>query len=137
MPVVTVSAQLSVEDLMTAVKQLSPAEWSDFMRQVAEWQNQNGAQAEHVQDEARLIERIKKNSRLPAAEQRRFNHLRRKRQAETLTSSEETQLQALWQCVEQMNVARLEALIELAQRRNTDVEALMRELGLSENRDVF
>jgi len=107
------------------------------MRQVAEWQNQNGAQAEHVQDEARLIERIKKNSRLPAAEQRRFNHLRRKRQAETLTSSEETQLQALWQCVEQMNVARLEALIELAQRRNTDVEALMRELGLSENRDVF
>jgi hypothetical protein len=52
-------------------------------------------------------------------------------------SSLETELQSLWQRVEQMNVARLEALTQLAQRHGTDVRTLMRELGLKENRDVF
>jgi hypothetical protein len=80
---------------------------------------------------------IRENSALPAAEQRCFNRLRRKRQAETLTGSEEKQLQGLWRRVEQMNAARLEALGELARRRGTDVRTLMRQLGLPENRHVF
>lgn len=46
-------------------------------------------------------------------------------------------MQAVWQQVEQMNVARLQALAELALRRDLPVQALMRDLGLPENRDVF
>ena len=80
---------------------------------------------------------INENSRLPGAEQQRFDRLRRKRQAETLTAPEQTELESLWRRVEQMNVMRLEALTRLAGRRNTDVKQLMRELGLPENKVVF
>ena len=134
MPTVQVPAQLTVEHLMAAVKQLSPAELREFTWQFAEWQKQNGKQ---VDEEAALLACIEENSRLPAAEQRRFNRLRRKRQAETLTKPEEAELQALWQRVEQMNVVRLEALTKLAQRRGTDVRTLMRQLGLAKRPDVF
>src|SRR2546421_368904 len=123
MPTVDVPAQLTVDHLMAAIKQLSPAEWQQFQRQLTQWQEQNGLQEE---TEASLLVRIQENSRLPAAKQRRFNHLRRKHQAEGLTASEEAELQALWQRVERMNAARLEALTRLAQHRNTDVRTLMR-----------
>ena len=134
MPTVQVPAQLTVEHLMAAVKQLSPSELREFMQQVAAWQQQNGQRAE---EEAALFACIADNSRLPTAAQRRFNRLRRKRQTTTLTNPEAAELQALWQRVEQMNVARLEALTTLAQRRGTDVQTLRRELGLAEPPDVF
>jgi hypothetical protein len=134
MPTIQVPAQLTVEHLMAAVKQLSPSELQEFMEQVATWQQQNGQQAE---EEAVLLARIADNSRLPTAAQRRFNQLRCKHQTTTLTNSEAAELQALWQRVEQMNVARLEALTTLAQRRGTDVQTLMRGLGLAERPDVF
>jgi hypothetical protein len=134
MPTVQVPVELTVEHLMAVVKQLSPAELHEFMQQLAAWQQHNGQQAE---EEAALLARIKESSRLPTAEQRRFDRLRRKRQAGTLTKSETAQLQALWQHVEQMNVTRLQALTALAQRRGTDVKTCMRELGLAESPDVF
>ena len=134
MPTVQVPAQLTVGHLMMAIKQLSPAELHEFMQQLAAWQQHNGQQAE---EEAALLARIKESSSLPTAEQRRFDRLRRKRQAGTLTKSETAQLQALWQHVEQMNVTRLQALTALAQRRGTDVKTCMRELGLAESPDVF
>jgi hypothetical protein len=134
MPTVQVPAQLTVEHLIAAVKQLSPTELREFMQQLAVWQQQDNQPAE---EEAALLARIRENSRLPAAEQRRFDRLRRKRQAGTLTAPETTQLQALWQRVEQMNVTRLEALTALAQRHGTDVRTCMHDLGLAENPDVF
>ena len=126
MPTVHGPAQLTVEDLIAAIKQLSPAEWREFQHKLSEWQALNGTQNE---TETALLDRIQENSRLPDAEQRRFNQLRRKRQAEGLTAAEESELQALWQRVEQMNVARLEALTRLAEQRNTEVKALMRQFG--------
>jgi hypothetical protein len=134
MPTVHVPAQLSVEDLIAAIKQLSPAEWQEFQQQLAEWQEQNGRREE---TEASLLASIQENSRLPDVQQRRFNHLRRKHQAEGLAASEEAELQVMWQRVEQMNVTRLEALTRLAQHRSTDVRTLMRELGISEDPGVF
>jgi hypothetical protein len=134
MPTINVPAQLDVEHLMTAVKRLSPAELREFMQQLTAWQQQPDQQSD---EEAAIVACIEKNPHLPAAEQRKFKRLRRKRQAETLTQAEETTLQALWQRVEQMNVARLEALIKLAQLRGTDVRTCMRDLGLDEHPDVF
>jgi uridine phosphorylase len=119
---------------MKAVKRLSPDELREFKRQFEKWQKQNGKQ---VEEEKALLACIEENSRLPAAGQRRFNRLRRKHQTETLTESEEEELQAFWQRVEQMNVARLEALVKLAKLRGTHVRALMRELGLVKILDVF
>jgi hypothetical protein len=119
---------------MAAVKRLSSTELREFTRQFAEWREQNGKQRD---EEAMLLTCIRENSSLPAAEQRRFNRLRRRRQAETLTKAEETDLQALWRRVEQMNVTRLKALTNLARRRGTDVRTLMRELGIAERPNVF
>jgi hypothetical protein len=133
MPIVHVPVQLTMEQLLAAAKQLSPDELREFAGQFTAWQKQHDQQEE----EAALLAVIEENSRLPPAEQRRFNRLRRKNQAETLTKPEAAELQALWQRVERMNVALLEALTNLAKRRGTDVRRGMRELGLSESPDVF
>ena len=77
MPTVQVPVQLTVDHLMTAIKQLSPAELHEFMQQLTAWQQYNGQQAE---EEAALLARIKESSSLPTAKQRRFDRLRRKRQ---------------------------------------------------------
>jgi len=70
--------------------------------------------------------RSAKCSSLPGPQQRRFNRLRRKRQAEWLSQTETIELQALWQRVEQMNVERLRALCMLARQRGTDLDTLKR-----------
>jgi hypothetical protein len=130
----------TADDLLAAVRELPPEELREFQRQYAAWSKQdhdrNGAPSDRADEEA-LQAVIRENSTLPAAEQPRFNRLRRKRQAAKLTEAEEKQLQALWRRVEQMNAARLETLGELARRRGTDVRTVMRQLGIPENRDVF
>ena len=83
------------------------------------------------------LAKIEKNSRLPWQKQRRFDLLRRKLHAETLTQSEEMELQNLWQSVEQMNAKRLEALIELSQKRGVHLRTLMEELGIGKSDEVF
>jgi hypothetical protein len=121
----------TAKDLLAAVKQLPSAELRHFQQQFAAWSGQNGP------DEDALLAAIRTNSTLPARRQRRFDQLRRKRQAATLTAEEQKLLQALWRQVEQRNAVRLQALGELACRRGTDVRTVMRQLGLPENRDVF
>jgi hypothetical protein len=134
MPTVQAPVQLSVEHLMTAVKQLPPAELREFTQRITEWQERDNKQADK---EAALIACVRANSSLPAAKQRQFNRLRRKHQSGKLTRTEKDELQELWQRVERMNVVRLEALTKLARLRGKDVRTLMRELKLSENLRVF
>lgn len=127
MPTVEVPVQLTVEHLMTAIKQLSPAELRELMQQLAAWQQLNGQQAE---EEAALLARIKENSHLPAAAQRRYEQLRRKCERKILTERDLTEYQTLLQQLEARNVKRIEALIALAQRRGTTLRSVMAELGL-------
>ncbi|MEW6208234.1 MAG: hypothetical protein AB1631_07695 [Acidobacteriota bacterium] len=134
MPTIEVPAQLSVEHLMDAVRKLSPDELREFSRQFNRWQEKNG---DGEETESALLARVRANTRLSAADQRRFNLLRRKRRSETITESETQELMALWDRVEQMNATRLDALVKLARKRRTDVKTLMRKLGIKENRDVF
>jgi hypothetical protein len=127
MPIVEVPVQLTVEHLMMAIQQLSPAELRDLMQQLAAWQQHNGQQAE---EEAALLARIKENSHLPAAAQRRYEQLRRKCERKILTERDLTEYQTLLQQLEARNVERIEALIALAQRRGTTLRSVMAELGL-------
>ena len=127
MPTVQVPAQLTVDHLMTAIKQLSPAELQEFLQQFAVWQQHNGQQAE---EEAALLARIEENSRLPAAAQRRYEQLHRKCERRMLTERELTEYQSLLQQFEARNVKRIEALVALAQRRGTTLRDIMAELGL-------
>ena len=127
MPTVQVPVQLTVDHLMMAIKQLSPAELHEFMQQLAVWQQHNGQQ---VEEEATLLARIEENARLPAAAQRRYVQLHRKCERRTLTARELTEYQTLLQQLEARNVKRVEALIALAQRHGTTLRGIMAELGL-------
>jgi hypothetical protein len=127
MPIVHVPVQLTVEQLLEAVKQLLPGELREFTQQFAAWQKQHDQQDK---EEAALLAVVEENSRLPPAEQRRYEQLRRKRERRTLTERELAEYQALLQQLEARNVKRIEALIALAQRRGTTLRGVMKELGL-------
>jgi hypothetical protein len=127
MPTVLVPAQLTVEHLMAAIKQLSPAELREFAQHFAAWHEKNSTQ---VDEEVALLATIEENSRLPAAEQRRYERLRRKCERRTLTEPELAEYQRLLQQLEARNVKRVEALIGLAERRGTTLQGIMAELGL-------
>jgi hypothetical protein len=127
MPTVLVPAHLTVEHLMAAIKQLSPAELREFAQHFAAWQKKSSTQ---LDEEAALLAIIEENSRLPAVEQRRYERLRRKCDRRTLTEPELAEYQRLLQQLEARNVRRVEALIALAQRRSTTLQGIMAELGL-------
>jgi len=140
------TTQFSVKQLLSAVKQLPDDERREFERRFKEWQNRTKGEAreakkktgaKHFQTEEDLLARIRLNSRLPDTAARRFNRLRRKFQDETITESELTEYQGLISRLEWMTVERLEALIELARIRGTDIETLMRQLGLYKKRNVL
>ena len=87
-------------------------------------------------EEAICLAKIEKNSRLPLQKQRRFDLLRGKLHlTETLTHDpRKSNYNNLWQSVEQMNAKRLEALIELSQKRGIHIRTLMDELGIGKKR---
>lgn len=60
-----------------------------------------------------------------------YHALIAKRQAETLTASEQQQLIEISDRLEVANVRRMKALIALADIRGQSVDALMQELGIS------
>jgi hypothetical protein len=80
-------------------------------------------------EEVRLLSKI--NLGLSPNEWERYHALVARRKAETLTSDEQTELIALSDRLEEANARRIESLAELARVRNTSLEALIRELGLT------
>ena len=130
---------LTVEQLLLAVKQLSPAGLREFTQQFLVWQSlprtigeQNGMQVSQseisrggAEEEAALLACISENSRLSAMEQRRYERLRRKCEDKTLTERELAEYQSLLQQLEARNVKRIEMLIALAQRRGTTLQGIM------------
>ncbi len=78
--------------------------------------------------ESRLLEQI--NSGLPEESWRRYHELTDKRRAESLTSSEHSELISLSDRVEALNARRMESLAELSRLRKTTLTALADELGI-------
>ncbi|MCI0488214.1 MAG: hypothetical protein L0229_16625 [Blastocatellia bacterium] len=122
MPTVQVPVQLTVDDLLAAIKQLSPAELREFAQQFARWQKQNGEQVE-----AAFIEAAKAS--LPDADERRLKRLIAKSERGTLTEKEMDQYRILAERAEQIDLKRVEALAELARRRGKPARIVMREIG--------
>ncbi len=132
MSTIQIHSELTVEDLLSVVKQLPPAELREFTQQFSEWQKQNGGE-----DEAALVTLIQEHSLLPLTEQERYEELRRKCESTTLTEHELAEYQSLLQQLETRNVKRIEALSALAQRRGTTLRGIMTELGLKGGNDDF
>ena len=80
------------------------------------------------QIEANLLQKI--NQSLSQIEWLQYRELIARRQAETLTPDEQTELIALSDQIEEANARRIEYVAELARMRNMTLPALMRELGL-------
>jgi hypothetical protein len=141
MPTVQAPVQLTVEHLLAAIRQLSPAERRELAREFAALPAHNGAGGQASEggpagDEATLLACIEENSRLPDAEQRRYERLRRKFERRTLTEGELAEYQALLRQLEARNVKRVEAMIALAERRGTTLRGVMEQLGLAGSDDA-
>ncbi len=118
----------TAESLLEVVKKLPSRELKRFLEKLEEWR------AEREEEE--LLRVIRENSQLPPEKQRRFNRLRRKLQNETISEKERAEYLALLQELEQRNIKRLEALMELSKKRGVSVRELMRQLGIGEKVEV-
>jgi hypothetical protein len=127
---VSEASQVAAERLMTAVKQLTPAELREFTRQFAEWREQNGGQEN---EEAVLIQATK--AHLPAAEERRLKRLIAKSECGTLTPKEIDEYRVLVQRAERLDVTRVEALAELVRRWGKPARVIMKEIGWKSGTD--
>ena len=84
--------------------------------------------AEHLSAaETELLQRIEIT---PSFSDKRYRELIAKRQAETLTAEEYSELLSMTERMERYSVTRLEALIQLADLRGVPLDKLMRELGV-------
>ena len=127
MTTIPIEAQVSTEQLLRAVEQLPPQELAAFVAQVVALRAQR--EAPHLgQPETTLLLQI--NRGIPAETQRRFDELVAKRQAETITPDELRELIRITDQIEQRDVERLTALIELARLRRTTLDDLMGTLGI-------
>jgi hypothetical protein len=80
-------------------------------------------------EESRLLQEI--NRGLPTETWERYDTLKKKRDAATLTPAEYQELLALTDEVELWNARRLDLVVVLAQLRQVPVRAMMDELGLT------
>ena len=127
MPTVQVKAQLSMEDLLQAVKQLKPSELEGFAWQIIALLARRKAPGLSKQESALLV---KINQGIPPDMQDRYDELISKRQSETLSAEEYDELLQLTAQIEKLDVERLEDLKELACIRQTSLTALMEKLEI-------
>jgi hypothetical protein len=84
--------------------------------------------SESALSEGELLEEI--NRGFPSGVWARYRELVARRQAETLTAEEHTELIALIDRIELGNAHRIECLAELATRRQVPLRVLMAEMGI-------
>ncbi len=85
--------------------------------------------------EASLLNQI--NTGLSQETWKHYHSLIQKRQAETLTEEDYTQLIELSTRLETLNVQRIQALIHLATLRNRTLDEVMQDLGINTQFDVL
>ncbi len=122
-----IEAQVSSDELLKAVGQLSPSDLERFVSDVIALQAQRKAPSVPYA-EAELL--LKINQGIPASIRDRYQALIAKRQSETLNAEEHGELLRLTDQVEQLEVQRVEYLAELARLRRTTLTSLMQTLGI-------
>ncbi|MBW4576098.1 MAG: STAS/SEC14 domain-containing protein [Aphanothece sp. CMT-3BRIN-NPC111] len=127
MSTVKVEVQLSSEELLKAVEQLSQQDLEQFVSQVIALQTQRRVN-NLPQPEAELL--LKINRGISSDIEKHYGELIAKRQAETLTSEEHSELLHLTEQIEKLQAQLIEDLAELARFRKTSITALMKDLGI-------
>jgi hypothetical protein len=113
--------------LLSAVEQLTPPELESFVADVLALRSRRAAPCLSTPEDD-LLRKI--NQGFPEEVRQRFAALKGKRQAETLTPQEHSELLTLTARMEQQEAERLRALSDLAQLRKTTLTKLMHDLGI-------
>lgn len=127
MSVISIQAKLTTEELLNVVEQLPPKDAEKIASRLLHLQAQRKA-ASLSKREAELLQTIYQEKR--PGFQERFDELNAKGRAFTLTDVEQEERLQLVDESEAFTVQRLQALIELAQLRQTTLPALMKQLGI-------
>lgn len=128
----TMQVQLSFEQLLVAIQQLSPAQQLKLKQSLDNQpQRHNGAQtrtnAKRATTEAELIAQTQ--TTLPLREARRLKNLIRKSERATLTAAELEEYQQLAKQAQALDVKRIAALTRLAQMRGQSVDVVKRQIN--------
>jgi hypothetical protein len=127
MSVLQVEANLTADQLLKAVRQLSPAELNEFVLSVNRLKPEPRAPRLSPRETELLL---KINQALPADWLKKHGKLYRKWQRGAATPEEHETLKTLNRRLEAANAERLGYLAELAQIRQKPLRVLMKELGL-------
>lgn len=134
MPTVDISIKPKVEHLLNSVKKLSPVELDEFRQKFAEWQQKKDVSVDEDLDadasDDEVLDYIKKNTRLPDQENRRYWELRLKREDTDLDDHETVEYEGFVTKLENMNFKRLEALTILVHRWKKPALDILSENGL-------
>ena len=120
---------LTIDQLITAVKRLPPTQLHVFTHRLSAWQ----VKSRKEDEETGLIATAQ--ARLPAAVERRFRRLAKKSELGLLSAKELQEYRALAQQAEQVNTQRVKALAKLARRWGKPVRVVMRAIGGREGQD--
>lgn len=110
---VEIPTKLTMDDLLAAVDKLPNQALLEFGWRVRAIQTKRGLPFVETEDEQGLLQVIA-DQRLSEPDQKRLALLRQKSEDETLTPEEHAELLGYVQRVEQQDLTRVEALIELA-----------------------
>lgn len=127
MTTIQIHSQVSLDELLNGVEQLSTPDLEHFADQVLAVRARRRAPG-LPEREAELLQQI--NQGPPATLQQRLNELTARRQAETLTNEEHQELLQIIEQVEQRDAQRIAHLAELAQLRRVPIRTLMNQLGI-------
>lgn len=127
MQVVEVKSTLKVEDILNGVAQLQTEDLEQFLQQVGVLLARRKA-PNLSERETLLLKEI--NNSLSLTTQKKYQTLKVKQQNGSLVEAERIALLNLVEIVEQADVIRLQALVELAQLRGITLVTLMEELDI-------
>ena len=132
MVTVEIPSRLTMDDLLAAIDKLPNQALLEFGWRVRALQTKRGLPFVEAADEQALLQIIA-DQRLPEPDQNRLAWLRQKSDEETLTPEEHTELLRYVHHVEQLDLTRIEALIELAQKRGVTLREVIHQLGIEPN----
>ncbi|MBD2164129.1 STAS/SEC14 domain-containing protein [Calothrix membranacea FACHB-236] len=127
MSTVKVEIQLSLEQLLKAVEQLSQQDLENFVSQVIALQAQRRTQ-KPLESKGGLLTKI--NRPTPLAIKKYHGELVAKKDVATLTSYEYGELLGLTEQIEQLQAQYLDNLAELASPRGVSLSALIESLNI-------
>jgi hypothetical protein len=118
---------MSLDELIHAANQLNETDLDQLLQQVVTMRARRKTPI-LPEEEVLMLQQI--NQSIPADLRSQYQALREKREAETLTPTEQETLIDLSKQIENLGATRLESLYKLAQLRQVSLSSLMETLGI-------